>query len=81
VLVDVISDRADRWPDAHRSLEQRHGLRRRAFRPVGVLDPMPPARRPHMLTQELTRLRIEQADEEVVPLRVDPAAIQPGGAL
>ena len=61
-------------PDAHRGLEQRQRLRRRASRAIGVLNAMPAARRPHMLAQELARLRIEQADEEVVPLHVDAAA-------
>src|SRR5262245_23875656 len=69
--VDVIADGADRWSDAHGGLKQRHRLRRRASRPVGIGDAVPAARGSHMLAQELTGLGIEQAHEEVVPLHVD----------
>ena len=71
VPMDVIADGADRGPDAHGRFEQRHGLRRRASRAIGIGDPVPAARGAHVLAQELAGLRIEQADEEVVPLHVD----------
>jgi len=69
--MDVIADRAAGRPDAHRGLEQRHDLRRRASWAIGVCDPMPPTRSADMLAQRLAGLGIEQAHEEVVPLHID----------
>ena len=62
VTVDVIADRADGWPDAHRGFEQRHCLRRRTSWAIGIGDPVPAPWSADMLAQELTGLRIEQAD-------------------
>src|SRR6516165_2199205 len=39
---------------------------------IAVGNAMPSARCSHMLAQQLTGLRIEQAYKEVVPLHVDP---------
>ena len=69
--MDVIADGADRRPDPHGRFEQRDGLRWRTARAIRVGDPMPAARSTHMLTQELTSLRIEESDKQVVPLHVD----------
>src|SRR5207237_1164982 len=71
-------DGADRRAGAMGRTEERYRLRGRAARAIRLVDPMPAARRAHMLAQELPGGRVEQADVEVVPLHRDAAADPPG---
>jgi hypothetical protein len=69
--VDVIADGADRGTNAHGGLEQGDRLWRRPAWTIDIGDAVAAARRAHMLAQQLTGLRIEQAHKEVIPLHVD----------
>src|SRR5262249_31301766 len=72
--MNVIADRADRSPGASGRREERERLRWRPWRTIGIVDAMPAARRAYMLTQELSGVRIEQPDVEIIPLHVDATA-------
>ena len=73
VAVNVIADRTDGRTRAMGRVQQRQRFRRRAMRPVGVVDAMPATACPYMLAEQLPGLRIEHADLQIVPLHVDVA--------
>jgi hypothetical protein len=72
--VDGLAYRADLRASGLRAGEQGEDAARCPRGAIVVLDARPPARRPHMLAQELAGLGGEQADMQIVPLHLDALA-------
>ena len=74
VLMDVRADGVEVGAGVAGPRQQRDRGRRRPRRPVGVVDAVPAARRPHMLAQQLAGLGREHADVQIGPLHLDALA-------
>ena len=77
VVVDQGAHRVEMGTGVACPREERHDLGGCPGWPVGVVDAMPAARRAHVLTQEQTGRRIQQADVEIGPLHLHVLADPP----